>query len=194
MTNTAKTPVTKADAGAGRRSFFAAIIGFIIGLVPLASGLVVFLSPLRRKGRSAEFVPIATLDVVPDDGLPHRFPVIQAREDAWNRYPPAPIGAVYLVRPPGSGVPIAFTATCPHAGCFIGYRVGDEKFQCPCHTSAFQFDGLRIGGNQSVAPRDMDRLDVEVRQTTAESGLSLDKVFVKFQRFQTGRHEKTPLA
>ena len=193
MTHTTETLITKAAAGSGRRSFLATVIGLVVGWVPLVSGLVVFLSPLRRKGGSAEFVPIATLDAIPDDSLPHRFPVIKEREDAWNRYPPAPVGAVYLVRQPGSGVPIAFTATCPHAGCFIGYRAGDEKFQCPCHTSAFQFDGLRIGGDQSVAPRDMDRLEVEVRKTTSTDGTSLDEVFVKFQRFQTGRHKKIPL-
>ena len=193
MTNTTEAPSTKTAADAGRRSLLAMVIGLVVGCVPLASGLVVFLSPWRRKGEGAEFVPVATLDVVPDDGLPHRFSVVKEREDAWNRYPPAPVGAVYLVRQPGSGVPVAFTATCPHAGCFVGYSVGDEKFQCPCHTSAFQFDGLRIGGDQSVAPRDMDRLEVEVRKTTA-GGLSLDEVFVKFQRFQTGRHEKIPLA
>jgi menaquinol-cytochrome c reductase iron-sulfur subunit len=178
----------------GRRSFLAIAIGLVVGVVPLVSGLVLFLSPLRRKVSAAKLTRIATLDAVPDDGLPHRFVVIEQREDAWSRYPAEPIGAVYVVRQPGSRELTAFTATCPHAGCFVGYSPGDDKFVCPCHTSAFRFDGTRIGGDQSVSPRDMDMIDVEVVAQQREDGETVDEVLVRFQRFQTGRHEPIPIA
>ena len=42
-----------------------------------------------------------------------------------------------------------------------------------------------VGGDQSVAPRGMDRL--EVRTVEQESGNT--EVQVLFERFQTGKHE-----
>jgi len=37
----------------------------IVGLVPFASGLVVWLDPLRRKAGGGEFVPVASLNALP---------------------------------------------------------------------------------------------------------------------------------
>ncbi len=178
----------------GRRSFLAIAVGLVVGVVPLVSGLVLFLSPLRRKTKAAKLTRIATLDVVPDDGLPHRFVVIEQRQDAWNRYPAEPIGAVYVVRQPGSRELTAFTATCPHAGCFVGFNAGDDKFVCPCHGATYRFDGTRIGGDQSVAPRDMDMIHVEVVAREHEDKETVDEVLVTFERFQAGRHEPIPIA
>jgi menaquinol-cytochrome c reductase iron-sulfur subunit len=148
-----------------RRSFVAVaaavVTGAIAVLTPLGVGLASFFSPLRRKA-SSSLVRIALLEQVPDDGKPRAFPVIADRVDAWNRYPAQRIGAVYLVRNEGDEAPIAFTAKCPHAGCFIGYTPGDDAFQCPCHTSAFKLDGTRVHGDAEVSPRDMDELEVEL--------------------------------
>ena len=180
---------------ADRRGFFtkagAIVCGSLLALVPLASGVAVFLSPAWRK-QVGSWVRIALLDQVPDDGRPVSFPVITDRVDAWNRYPAQRIGAVYLVRDPGTEKPTAFTATCPHAGCFIGYTPGQDHFQCPCHTSAFNFNGTRVSGDKEVAPRGMDSLDVEVRPCPADS--SIREVWVHFERFQTGKKEKIPAA
>lgn len=148
-----------------RRSFVAVaaavVTGAIAVLTPLGVGLASFFSPLRRKS-SSSLVRIALLEQVPDDGKPRSFPVLADRVDAWNRYPAQRIGAVYLVRNPGDEAPIAFTAKCPHAGCFIGFTPGDDAFKCPCHTSAFKLDGSRVNGNAEVSPRDMDELEVEL--------------------------------
>jgi menaquinol-cytochrome c reductase iron-sulfur subunit len=140
----------------------AVVTGAIATLTPLGAGLATFLSPLRRKATSSE-VRVALLEQVPDDGVPRMFSVQADRVDAWNRYPAQRIGAVYLVRKPGEATPVAFTAKCPHAGCFIGYTPGDKEFKCPCHTSAFKLDGSRVNGDAEVAPRDMDTLTVELR-------------------------------
>jgi menaquinol-cytochrome c reductase iron-sulfur subunit len=149
-----------------RRSFVAVtaaiVTGAIATLTPLGAGLATFLSPLRRKATSSE-VRVALLEQVPDDGVPRMFAVQADRVDAWNRYPAQRIGAVYLVRQPGEATPVAFTAKCPHAGCFIGYTPGDKEFKCPCHTSAFKLDGTRMKGDAEVSPRDMDKLAVELR-------------------------------
>jgi menaquinol-cytochrome c reductase iron-sulfur subunit len=180
-----------------RRWFFAAattvVAGALVVLTPLAVGVASFLSPLFRKQKSFK-VRVALLSQTLDDGLPRYFPVSVDREDAWNRYPDQQVGGVYLVRQPGTEQPIAFTAKCPHAGCFIGYTKGDDHFQCPCHTSAFHLDGSRLHGDAEVAPRGMDQLPVELRPLGGPQGESITEVWVEFIDFLTGRKEQIPNA
>jgi menaquinol-cytochrome c reductase iron-sulfur subunit len=178
---------------ANRRSFFAVaaaiVTGAIVVLVPIVVGVVSFLSPLFRRSQS-EKVRVALLDQVPDDGQPRYFPVVADRVDAWNRYPAQRIGAVYLVRTKGTEAPIAFTAKCPHAGCFIGYTPGEDAFKCPCHTSSFKLDGARLRGVDEVSPRDMDRLPVEIRRSASVDRGEIAEVWVEFMDFQTGHKEQ----
>ena len=105
----------------------AAAVGLVVGIFPLGAGLLVFLDPLRGKKRAPASVPdsgegflkIATLDAVPDDGVPRRFPVVADLTDAWNFSPGQPVGAVYLRREKGKKEVQVFHATCPHAGCSV---------------------------------------------------------------------------
>ena len=110
-----------------RRSFLAVAVALVAGglaaVTPLAVGIAAFLTPLFRR-RETPSVRVALLQQVPDDGMPRSFPVVANRVDAWNRYPAQRIGAVYLVREPGAEKPLALSAKCPHAGCFIGYAPG----------------------------------------------------------------------
>ena len=176
-----------------RRSFFtgaaALVTGSVALLTPIGIGIASFLTPLFRKTKSAE-VRVALLDQIPDDGLPRYFPVIAEREDAWTRYPAQRIGAVYLVRKAGEPKPIAFTAKCPHAGCYIGYAPGEDLFKCPCHTSSFKLDGTRARGDAEVAPRDMDPLPVEIRHAKTPDGQQIAEVWIKFIDYQTGHKER----
>lgn len=178
-----------------RRSFFAVATAIAAGslavLTPIGVGIAAFLSPLFRRTASSE-VRVALLDQVPDDGKPRYFPVVADRDDAWTRYPAQRIGAVYLVRDPDQETPVAFTAKCPHAGCFIGYAENDAHFKCPCHTSSFNLDGTRVHGEQEVAPRGMDELDVEVRKIAGPDGAQISEVWVRFVEFQTGVKERIP--
>ena len=179
------------NSRSNRRSFFAILTGGLAMLGPLAAGLWTFLSPLFRKASSPE-VRVALLDQVPDDGKPHFFPVVADRQDAWTHYDAQRVGAVYLVRQPGELAPTAFTAKCPHAGCSIGYAAAEEKFKCPCHTSAFHIDGSRVNGDQEVAPRNMDTLEVALHQLPVNDGESVTEVMVTFVDYQTGHQEKKP--
>jgi menaquinol-cytochrome c reductase iron-sulfur subunit len=160
---------------------------------PLVAGVVSFLTPLFRKPTTPK-VRVALLDQVPDDGMPRLFPIVAQREDAWTRHPNQRVGAVYLLRQPGETQPIAFTAKCPHAGCFIGFQPGDDQFACPCHTSAFRLDGTRLRGDAEVSPRDMDRLPVSVESSTAAAGSQVAEVWVEFIDYQTGHKEAIPSA
>jgi Rieske Fe-S protein len=154
------------------------VAGAVVLLVPAASGLAVFLDPLRRKNGRDKYIPVAPLDAVPDDGIPRQFPVVADRVDAWNRSR-EPIGAVYLRRAAGQQEVECLSATCPHAGCFVNFDAASDTFKCPCHNSSFQVDGAVI--EPSPSPRPMDTLDCQVAK---------QEVLVKFQEFYSGKQEK----
>ena len=101
----------QSTGGENRRGFFihaaAVVIGGLLAVVPAAAALAVILDPLRRRSKGGKFLRVATLDVVPDDGVPRQFPVIAEHVDAWNESI-QPVGAVYLA-------PHARRARCPSA-------------------------------------------------------------------------------
>lgn len=179
-----------------RRSFIvevaAAIIGGIVGLVPLAAGVAMYLDPLRRKKAKGSAVPITTLDKLPDsskeDVLIGIYKISANRQDAWNLYPNEPVGSVYLVLPKGKQEVVALNGTCPHLGCFVDVKQSQAgySFLCPCHTSAFHGDGSRV--MPCVSPRDMDSL--VVKQDKKPDG-TID-ISVEFENFQPGLAEKKP--
>jgi Rieske Fe-S protein len=171
-----------------RRGFLkqavAGMISVLLGLVPMGAGLAVFFDPLRRKSASGTLVKVATLEALPNDGVPRKFPVIAVRQDAWNKYAAVPIGAVYLRRTGEKSVE-ALNVICPHAGCPVEYHTDKKGFLCPCHDSNFALDG-RINDPKSPAQRGLDSLAVEVRNE--------NEIWVNYQNFLAGRSEKVPLS
>jgi menaquinol-cytochrome c reductase iron-sulfur subunit len=162
----------------------AVVIGGLVGLVPLVSGLLVFLDPLRRKSAAGELLRVTTLDSVPADGIARYFPVVTDKTDAWNRYPDEPVGAVFLRRVAGSNEVQCFNAICPHAGCFVDFKIPDRDFHCPCHDSRWKADGVRIDPDQCPSPRDLDSLVVD------QEKLKDGEVWVDFKNFLTATPEK----
>ena len=177
-------PLSCANCPENRRCFVkkaAAIgIGSVLGAVPLGTGLAVLLAPLRQEKRAGQTVFLCSLDTLPADGTPRRFPVIATRVDAWNKTDGV-IGAVYLRRHEG-GV-IALNVSCPHAGCFVDYSTERSSYYCPCHASSFDLNGA-ISDPRSPAPRGLDQLEVEIRNQ--------NEVWVKFQNFRAGEAGKVP--
>jgi menaquinol-cytochrome c reductase iron-sulfur subunit len=170
-----------------RRSFLkkvlAASLSAVLGLVPVAAGLAVFFDPLRRKSAAGGPVRVTTLDSLPADGVPRKFPILSSRRDAWNKMSDVPIGAVYLRRTAG-GVE-ALNVVCPHAGCPVDFLPARNGFLCPCHNSSFTVEG-RIADPASPTPRALDSLPVEVRND--------NEVWVSFQNFESGHAEKVPVS
>jgi menaquinol-cytochrome c reductase iron-sulfur subunit len=169
-----------------RRDFLGlatAALGSLIAAVLGLPGLAYIFSPLRRKGAEGAFHPLTRLEQL-EIGVPRSFAIVEERQDSWVKYPPEPVGSVWLIRQPeGSDPPVlALQSECPHLGCAVNLKADRSGFLCPCHTSAFTMDGTPT--NQ-VPPRSMDRLEVKV-----VSG----EVQVKYQRFRTATVEKTPLA
>src|SRR6516162_2002533 len=165
-----------------RRDFYrygSIVLGGAIKLVIAVPAVAFLASPLRKKNREGgedAFVTLTTLSQL-TVGVPRSFAIIRDRVDAWVRYPREPDGSVWLIRQPAGTKPevIAYTAECPHLGCAINLAANGKGFLCPCHTSAFDFQGQP---QNRVPPRPMDRLDVEL---TSEPD---PKVRVKFQRFR----------
>ena len=159
-------------------------IGAIVTLVPAAAGFLVVLDPLKKKKAAGDLVKVTNLASLPNDGVPRKFPVLSNREDAWNRFPSSPIGAVYLRRTGEKDIR-ALNVICPHAGCFVDYRSDLTGYFCPCHNSTFSIDG-DINDPKSPSPRGLDELTVEIRNE--------NEVWVKFQNYRTGKKEMEPLA
>lgn len=169
-----------------RRGFIAIALGLVALATPVMVGLISFFNPMRQKGQAGRFFRIATVDALPEDGTPRKFPVIADRKDAWTLFPNEPIGSIFLRRngspsDTASGIQ-ALCVICPHAGCFIGYDEKGKQFLCPCHTAYFDLSGKRTE-EKSQSPRDMDVLDeIKIRNG--------GEIWVKFQDFRTGSSAK----
>ncbi len=172
--------------------------------MPVVLGAVTFLDPLARKKKTPKFyededttgapegfIRVASLNALPKGKEPLRFPVIADQHDAWNFTPDQPIGAVFLERTGKTDIR-CFNATCPHAGCSVAYSGATQTYDCPCHNSSFARDGTKIksdSGRENPSPRDLDPLEVKV---IGEEGN--EDVYVKFQNFYTGKHDRKPKA
>ena len=93
-----------------RRNFLAGLAAIVVGGVATAfsfvTGVIVFFDPWARKRKLPKFyekeqnefgegfLRVASLDAIPDDGVPRRFPVVDDVSDAWNFSPGEPIGSI----------------------------------------------------------------------------------------------------
>ena len=138
------------------------------------------LDPLRRSAGASGAIKVATLESLPNDGVPRKFAIIADRSDAWNKFPQVPVGAVYLRRTSETEVQ-AFNVICPHAGCPVDYVAERKGYLCPCHDSTFELDG-KVRDPKSPSPRGLDDLKVDIRAG--------GEVWVEFKNFVTGHAEK----
>lgn len=170
-----------------RRGFFVRSLALLGGAATLASPVALAvapaLNPLREKSQGGKFVRLTTLDMLPADGQPRKFPVVMDRTDGWNTFPQEPVGAVYLRRTADEKVE-AIQVVCPHAGCYISYDSGEDQFHCPCHDAHFGLAGERLD-DPSPSLRDLDTLAVEIRNE--------NEVWVEYQQFRVGAAEKIPV-
>lgn len=148
-------------------------------------GVAYVLDPLRRKGGEGTSQALARLNAL-TVGVPQAFPIIAERRDAWVKYGREPVGMVWLIRQPEGVTPpvLALNAECTHLGCPISANEDGKSFICRCHQAAFDLEGKTTN---AVAPRDMDRLEVELSEGDDPS------VIVKFRRYRTQSKEKIPL-
>ena len=173
-------------------SFAAAGIGAVLGIGPVAVGVyAMIMDPLRKKtapgksGRQEEYKEgyyyVADMSEL-DETNPRRFTIMADKINAWNFMKNQPIGAVYMRK--HEGMVQCFHTTCPHAGCAVSFELDSKAYLCPCHNSSFDVDGAKLesAGATNPSPRDLDSLVVEVVD---------DRVYVKYENYFTGRHDKT---
>ena len=168
----------------GRRGFLAKLMALGLGTVALAvpslSALAAFLNPWRQRDAMGDWVRVAPKAVVPLGGPPQRCPVIADRSDAWNGYPAQAIGAIFLSQISDNKF-LALQSICPHNGGCVAYDAEKKNFYCPSHGALFDLQGRRLD-EKGISPRDLDTLEVEVRDGT--------EIWVKFERFQDGTAQK----
>lgn len=66
-------------------------------------------------------------------------------------------GNLIIVVQPTAGKFVAFSASCTHACCQVGYAPTAKEFACPCHGSTFDLTGQVTGG---PAPSPLPKLPV----------------------------------
>jgi len=116
-------------------------------LALLGAGFGLLLWP-HKTGAFGSKINIAPANIPPVMGVPFRH--IQ--------------GKFYLMHN-DDGL-LALYTKCPHLGCtvpWVGPVDSPHAFQCPCHGSMYDYDGVRTGG---PAPRPMDYMKVSVDPTS----------------------------
>jgi len=169
-----------------RRAFLKVVtkgLGALTAALALVPGFAFLAGSTRRpSGAAAPGGPsrvAAARDVKP--GKPLRVTAIGTHDDAWLRVDRVTLGSCWLVRAAEDGPIRAFSTVCPHLGCGVDFDEQAGKFNCPCHTSAFDLEGRCLSG---PSPRGLDELEL-----TAEG----DDLLVQIRRFRTGLATKEPI-
>ncbi len=167
-------------ATSDRRGFLKVLAGvFGAGITAIAAIplLGAALTPLlRRSGDHSNLIKaVAEKELIV--GVPRRVELIAVVVDGWTRAVGV-VGATWLLKKADGSIS-ALSSICPHSGCSIGQKT-KETYGCPCHASAFSFEGVPLEG---PSPRTMDPLAVEVKD---------GQVFVKWERFKVGVKERRP--
>ena len=142
-----------AARGATRRTFIrnATLGGVVVVLADLAAGLGAFIWPNNElRGEFGSVLPVSP-DDVPGVGEP------PLRNNA---------GHFYLAH--NEDGLLALWWKCPHLGCtvpWVGPPDSPQAYQCPCHGSMYDYNGVRTGG---PAPRPMDLMAVSVEGDTVK--------------------------
>lgn len=129
---------------ASRRTFlWKAWLG--LAVVAIAEGVWVvvdFLKP-RRVGRDD------------DEAVVVAGPVDRFEPDSVTAFPQ---GKFYLVRLETGGF-LAVSRECTHLGCTVPWIEDQQRFVCPCHSSAFDIRGDVVN---APAPRALDLYEIRI--------------------------------
>jgi cytochrome b6-f complex iron-sulfur subunit len=120
-------------------------VGSVLALLGAGFGLLLW---PNKTGAFGSELPVSADDIPPVDGVPYRS--IQ--------------GKFFLVH--NQDGLLALYTKCPHLGCtvpWVGPPDSPNAFQCPCHGSMYNYEGVRTGG---PAPRPMDLMAVTVDPAT----------------------------
>jgi len=174
------------ERDATRRDFLKVSVATGVGVcavgAPICAAVRLVTAPVFAEGTGGKLYPLTTFDSLTEQ--PQKFFIIDDKKDAWTTLPQQKIGSLFL-RKVGETVQ-ALHSLCPHAGCMLQLgrkenpqtKEEQELFYCPCHGASFDLDGGRLN---TVSPRDMDSLEVEIKD---------GQVCVKFENYTFGIADK----
>jgi cytochrome b6-f complex iron-sulfur subunit len=56
-----------------------------------------------------------------------------------------------------------YDAHCTHMGCILNFNQAKKQFNCPCHKSRFDINGVKLRG---PANRDLDKIAFKIKNKT----------------------------
>jgi len=136
--------VTDKSPGESRRNFLRKA-WIAVGLLALVEAVWIVLDFLRpRRTRTADAAAVVVAGPI-------------------DRFEPGtvaafPAGKFYLVRLEGGGF-LALARECTHLGCTVPWNPEENRFVCPCHSSAFDIHGDVL---DQPAPRALDYYAVRI--------------------------------
>lgn len=174
---------TELHTNHGRRNFLkicSVVLSSLIGIAYSVPLIRAFISPALQETVSGskgliEVGSVGDCEV----NVPKKVKIVDAKVDAWTKFPPTEIGAVWIIMNKDRKFTV-FTSICPHLGCGINWDENSEKFICPCHDSFFDIEGRVLSG---PSPRGMDTLETDIKD---------GKIFVEYRKMKLGISEKMP--
>jgi len=143
MTNSKKEKISKEEKPESRRSFLSKIwlgLGAAAGIeiMGISINFLFHSTKGNEKDQSSYVIAGKVDDFKPNSVTPYRS------------------GRFYLSRLNDGGF-VALSLKCTHLGCSVGWNKSEDKFICPCHSSAFEINGNVVS---PPAPRALDLLPI----------------------------------
>jgi cytochrome b6-f complex iron-sulfur subunit len=139
-----KTGETGTAAAESRRSFLGKA-WIIVGLVAIVEAFWIVFDFLRpRRVHAADDAAVVVAG-----------PVDRFEPGSVTAFP---AGKFYLVRLDDGGF-LALARECTHLGCTVPWSADENRFICPCHSSAFDIHGDVL---DQPAPRALDHFAVRI--------------------------------
>jgi menaquinol-cytochrome c reductase iron-sulfur subunit len=144
--------------GSTRRTFYAAAIYGIWGVITAALGLpaLIYLLVPPRMRRQGEWVEAGDIGQLPT-GMPVELAYRRMRVDGWKVV--SEKDTTWVVKTADNQV-TAYGPQCTHLGCPYHWDEGKNEFVCPCHNSVFTITGQVVSG---PAPRPLDRYETRLQ-------------------------------
>ncbi len=172
----------QAPVSPSRRFFVwgSAVLGALLALVPGVPLLRAFFFPAKARtvGGPEGFVPVGEVEEF-EEGVWKKVAIVADEYDAWTVIRNVTLGAAWVKRD-GDHFDV-FSTVCPHLGCSVDFDTKDNRFECPCHVSAFDRETGQVLFGPS--PRGLDPLEYRVEQ---------GRLFIRYRRFITGAAERHP--
>ncbi|HYR61407.1 MAG TPA: Rieske 2Fe-2S domain-containing protein [Actinomycetota bacterium] len=136
-------------AGTSRRAF---LTGAAAAVAAGAGGIV-----LDRTvfGSGTSEPSQAQAELAPDQG---QWVTVAAETDLGSAAKQFATGAVVGFVSDQGGVPVAVSGTCTHLGCLLRINAPAGRLDCPCHRTAFSYDGKVISFELQTKPPPLPRI------------------------------------